>query len=116
MKEVIKVSIATLAELAELKHASAKQITLAGITSSNSDIYNTHNIYQIGNTLKINDEKIQFPLHIELYNLNGDRVYTTTALSDYNISLDKMINQSGIYYCKISSNKYSETIKISYFK
>ncbi len=116
MKEVIKVSIATLAELSELKHASAKQITLAGIPSSSSDIYNTHNIYQIGNTLKIKDEKIQFPLHIELYNLNGDRVYTTTALSDYNISLDKMINQSGIYYCKISSNKYSETIKISYFK
>lgn len=116
MKEVIKVSIATLAELSDLKHASAKQITISGVPSSFNESYKNNIVYQIGNTLKINDEKVQFPLHVELYNLSGERVYTSSVLSNDNISLDKMINQSGIYYCKIFSNKFSETIKISYFK
>ncbi|MEP7196542.1 MAG: M28 family peptidase [Saprospiraceae bacterium] len=105
LTNVLKTTIVTLINLAEIEHGTSVEISYAGSTYTEQINKNLFTSFQTGNYYKIIAENEGETYTVKFINLNGELLYTNIFSKNCEISLDKIATNGVIFLSLESKNK-----------
>lgn len=111
MTQVIQASVASLIQLAGIKHAASKQYELStGLSSTINSNSKNHYFFINNSILFIQNEKLKNSL-VNGYNSDGKLVFTKSLKDENQIDLNPLLHSNGVYFLNIQKNNANFNLK-----